>query len=42
MLTFDREFRTKRETFRKQIFKSPLDGAILGAKHFWKVFKSFF
>ena len=42
MLSFDQEFKTKRESFRKQIFKSPVDAAILGAKNWWNTFKSFF
>ena len=41
-ITFDQEFKTKRESFRKQIFKSPVDAAILGGKNWWNTFKSFF
>ena len=39
--TFDAEFKTKREMFRKQIFKSPMDGLIYGLRHTWRVFTSF-
>lgn len=41
VLTFDTEFKTKREMFRKQIFKSPMDGLILGLRHAWRVLTSF-
>ena len=39
--TFDTEYRTKREMFRKQIFKSPLDGLIYGGRYSYRVFTSF-
>ena len=42
LASFDQEFKTKRESFRKQIFKSPIDAAILGAKYWWAIFKSLF
>lgn len=42
VFTFDREYQTKRQSFRKQIFKSPLEGAALGGKNFFSAFKSVF
>jgi len=38
--TFDTDYKAKREIFRKQIFKSPVDGAIFGGKYLWKIFRS--
>lgn len=40
IFTFDTDYKAKREIFRKQIFKSPLDGMLFGGKYFWKIFKS--
>ena len=40
-ITFDTEFKTKREMFRKQIFKSPMDGLVYGLRYTWRVFTSF-
>lgn len=39
MLTKDNNFQTKRETFRKQIFKSPMSGFSHGAKALVRIFK---
>lgn len=39
--TFDTDYKAKREIFRKQIFKSPLDGTVFGGKYFWRIIKSF-
>lgn len=38
-LTFDDNFQTKREMFRKQIFKSPMDGFSNGARYFGRIIK---
>jgi hypothetical protein len=40
--TFDTEYKTKRDMFRKQIFKSPSDGFVYGLRYSGRVFTSFF
>lgn len=41
-LSLDQTFRSRREMFRKQIFKSPIDGFNYGGRNLIKIFKEFF
>lgn len=38
-LSFDRTFQSKREMFRRQIFKSPIDGFNYGGRQVIRIFK---
>jgi hypothetical protein len=42
VFTKDNNFQTRREKFRKQIFKSPMDGFSYGARYLARIFKEFF
>lgn len=42
VFTKDNNFQTRREKFRKQIFKSPVDGFSYGARYLVRIFKEFF